>query len=223
MVSATSSLSGSRSGSTIGLSRSSSAQELRDKYTQSDPLPQGKKKSSNAFKLFIRKSSVHKRASFQADPLDDSRTYLHFERMLKMDELLGIVQPCPFLKPLEYKLEARQEKSYLPRPSSDAGSMIGISPITIARKRGETNRILIGRASKENLAKITEEDIQPTEFFEGLAISSERRVTRNFEQYEQVARKLAPDASSVSMWSYYVNCYAKVFHPNCTKSDLTNT
>jgi hypothetical protein len=173
--------------------------------------------------LFIRKSSLRKRASFQADPFDGSRDYLHFDRMLKMDELLGIVQPCPFLKPLEYKLEARQETSYLPRPPSDAGSMIGISPITIARKRGETNRILIGRASKENLAKITEEGVQPTEFFGGLAISSESRATRTFEQYEQVARKLAPDASSASMWSYYINCYAKVFDHNSLKPDLTNT
>ena len=219
MVSVTSPLSGSRYGSTTGLSCSSSAQELRDKYNKSDPLPEGKKKSSNAFKLFIRKSSSRKRASFQANPLDSSRDYLHFERMLKMDALLGVVQPCPFLKPLEYKLEARQETSYLARPPSNAASMVGISPITIARKRGETNRILIGRASKDNLANITEEDVQPTEFFGGLAISSGNRATSNFEQYEQVAHKMAPDASSASMWSYYIHCYAKVFRHICLPFD----
>jgi hypothetical protein len=141
------------------------------------------------------------------------------ERLLRLDELRGIVQPCPFVKPLEHKLQAREELSRLRRPLSESNSEGGISVITIARRRGETIRILTGRASEEELDAIEEEEeTQTGDFFKQLAGSS-RAVSKNkLDEICKVSRKLTPSDCPTSTWLHYLQCYSKVMQQSLAQS-----
>src|SRR5579862_3691574 len=60
-------------------------------------------------------------------------------------ELNSLITPCPYLNPLKHKLEPRTEQIRLclpPATPPSGKSDASISPITIARHRGETNRLL---------------------------------------------------------------------------------
>lgn len=127
--------------------------------------------------------------------------------------LEGLVSPCPFIRPLEHKLVARCEpkpKALMQRASvSSAGG--GNVTIAIARKRGEANKMLTGRASRVEQPSMFEIGTVPN--LDGVSsiafhesnVSAHLRLQRDY-----VAALAGPDAHAVKEWKFYVECYSEV-------------
>lgn len=127
----------------------------------------------------------------------------------------GLTTPCPFIRPLEHKLEARNEPQVKPRHrtrSIETLSTTG-SAFAVAVNRQETHRILNNPFSNENgdemMANIpTMESVTEISGYQGEAEGDvQLQISR---QIEYVAATAAADSPGVHHWSYYVQCYSKV-------------
>jgi hypothetical protein len=134
------------------------------------------------------------------------------EELLDPETFLGSITPCPFIKPLEHRLQPRIEPIRTRRPPSNAGSDAVVSPITRARKRGETNAILTGRVSDENLeAAVEEDDMNGTTLEKGESCRDSLTIS-DLQQIDYVAVMASHQPDGVEDWRYYIECYAKVWN-----------
>ena len=124
------------------------------------------------------------------------------------------------VRPLEHRMEPRDEFAtfHLPRKydrspldsdSLDSNSLI--SPITEARNRGDTNAILTGRISDEDLEHSGEEGSLNDVSFEQALPRPKRLDVTNKQQIEYVAFMNAHDKKGTENWRYYLECYVKVW------------
>jgi hypothetical protein len=153
-------------------------------------------------KLFGRQSEIK-----PVEPLEGET-----ENLLDPETFLGSIKPCPFIRPLEHRLQARIEPIRSRRPPSNASSDVAVSPITKARKRGETNAILAGRFSDEDPEAADREDYVnglPREEFEGLP---DNLSISDLQQIEYVAVMASRHPDGVEHWRYYMECYTQVWN-----------
>jgi hypothetical protein len=199
---------------------SSSLQESTKIKSRPTPLTSTEKKTtSNGFRLFSKQHPQNISSKVVTNGTVDVECD-EIDRMLRLDELRGIVTPCPFVKPLEHRLQAREEPKALRRPSAETKLEQAPSAITIARRRGESIRILTGRKVDEDSSAVVEERMQPRDFFGNLVSSSGEHFIKGLQEIKEVARKAAPDAASISMWSYYIHCYSMVNAKSPTKLEF---
>lgn len=116
------------------------------------------------------------------------------------------ISPCPFIRPLGQKLQARSEP-FLRRPAAISNHSAS-SAITIARNRGETSGILTGRLSGAHMdtshcsdRQSYEEDAAKVSICANVEIARHR---------EYVAIKAAPRRTDVMDWRLYIKCYSEV-------------
>jgi hypothetical protein len=169
-----------------------------------------KKKPSHAnhmlTKIFSRSTTASRADSESVSEEADGTT--------GFDELKGIVTPCPYINPLQHKLEPRIEqiRLRLPPTTSPSGksgaSDASLSPITIARHRGETNRLLTGRISNEDLDAIIAKDTGAARFEKG-DIPESFDIVKLLD-IDYVVKISAYDAISTVHWKEYLDCYIKV-------------
>jgi hypothetical protein len=133
----------------------------------------------------------------------------------EFDELMSIVMPCPYINPLQHKLEPRVEqiRLRLPPTTSPSGksgaSDPPLSPITIAKHRGETNRLLTGRISDEDLDAIIAKDAGASARFEKGEIPDSFDVVKLLD-IDYVVKISAYDTITTLHWKEYLDCYIKV-------------
>lgn len=121
------------------------------------------------------------------------------------NDLGGLVTPCPYIRPLEHKLQARFEPRPRPKPASTATASTGGSAIAIATNREKANRILNGSLLSEETDSVT--DLSTTEPGEELEGDIDSQIS---QQLEYVAVTSAHDSEVVQHWRYYIECYSKV-------------
>jgi hypothetical protein len=137
---------------------------------------------------------------------------------IEFDELKGVIMPCPYINPLQHKLEPRIEqiRLRLPPTTSPSGrsgaSDASLSPITIARHRGETNRLLTGRISDEDLDASIAKDAGASARFEKGEIPDSFDIVKLLD-IDYVVKISAYDAITTVHWKEYLDCYIKVRLP----------
>ena len=200
-------------------------------------------------KLFGSKStsSISKDTSFdkhkQSEELEDSEKYKVPEEYKqsakyeqpnkpKADELpTDLITPCPFIRPLQHKLQARTEP--MPKPgfktrSIDTHSTTS-SAFAIAMNREETHRILNGALATRNM-EVSNADLSTAEIVAGestmeniinlstIGYQGEMEAEDSMEvqiarQLEYVAVAATQGSGDVHHWRYYIECYSKVRCP----------
>jgi hypothetical protein len=130
------------------------------------------------------------------------------------NDFRGLVTPCPFIRPLEHKLQARFEPRPRPKAASVATASTGSSAMAIAINREEANRILNSSLLAQT-DSVTE--LSTTEHGEGLESDIDSQIS---QQLEYVAVTSAYDSEAVQHWRYYIECYSKV---GTTIPDLSDT
>lgn len=132
-------------------------------------------------------------------------------------QLRGLVTPCPFIRPLEHKLQPRTEPMRLMHRPSIATINHDSSSIEISRAL--TKRVLTNRLSDDDLAGTIEEVLQDDEDYDYIPDDiTEEHITRKiYQQQEYVAVLSAQNALSARDWKYYVACYSKVCISPLTK------
>jgi hypothetical protein len=135
--------------------------------------------------------------------------YDSFQERIRSGELAGVVNPCPFIRPLEHRLQPRDEQVQLSSRNSVSSEQI-ISPITIARNRGEANRMLAGRISDEDLMAILEDDIPVDSKIEKVDKAKMEVYVHNALHIDTVAIALSSDDQGAARWQFYLECYSKV-------------
>ena len=126
-------------------------------------------------------------------------------------ELRDLIGPCPFIRPLEHKLQPRTEPMRLMYRPSISNINDDSSSFEISRAR--TKRMLTSRFSDDQLASTIEEDQQEGEDYNYIPedITEEHIGRKIHQQQEYVAVLSAQDALSARHWKYYVECYSKVW------------
>lgn len=132
------------------------------------------------------------------------------EELLDPETFLGSIKPCPYIKPLEHRLQPRIEPIRSRRPPSNASSDVVVSPITRARKRGETNAILTGRISDEDLETgVQEDDVDGTPVEQAERNRDSFLSISDLQQIDYVAVMASHHPDGVESWRYYIECYTK--------------
>lgn len=148
---------------------------------------------------------------------------------LKADELPpDLITTCPFIRPLQHKLQARTEP--VPKPgfrtkSIDTHSTTS-SAFAIAMNREETHRILNSALATRNMedsdadlstaeivaGESTMENVidLPTTGYQGEVEAEDSMEMQIARQLEYVAVTAAQGSGDVHHWRYYVECYSKV-------------
>ena len=147
----------------------------------------------------------------------------------KADELpCDLITPCPFIRPLQHKLQARTEpmpKLGFKTRSIDTHSTTS-SAFAIAMNREETHRILnsalvtrnmedsnadlstaeivVGESTMENIIDLS------TTGYQGEVEAEDSMEVQIARQLEYVAVTAAQGSGDVHHWRYYIECYSKV-------------
>jgi hypothetical protein len=167
------------------------------------PAAEKKQGGSNMIgKLFGRKTE---NKQLELETLEEE-----IDGLVDPKTLFAGITPCPFIRPLEHRLQPRIEPIRSRQPPSNASSDVVVSPITRARNRGETNAILSGRISDEdqehagqgtdiNGAPLTQVDSHADSFY-----------ISDLQQIDYVSVMLSHHPAGVEVWKYYYECYTKV-------------
>jgi hypothetical protein len=185
------------------------------------------KQGGNKFmsKFFSNKPSTPKETTNDETSVDELRQLGEFPP--------GLIMPCPFIRPLEHKLQARSEpmnsasKPKTKPRSIDTLSTSGSSASQIAVNGDKTHRILnntfagegvkgkmldlstMGSAADGSIMEsIT--DLSAAENQEDAEDDMEVQISR---QLEYVAVIAAEGSQVVHHWAYYIQCYSKVRQP----------
>ena len=137
----------------------------------------------------------------------------------------GLIKPCPFIRPLEHKLQARSEpRGAMPRFLKKARSFDTISTCRssvphVATHRETRNRVLSNSNSSGFAALHGDEvvaDSSTKSSMTDLQLAGHREVPQNdmethiSQQLDHVAKDAAEDSLTVDHWDYYIQCYSKV-------------
>lgn len=165
-------------------------------------------------KLFGNKSSATKESPLEETTNDKTPRAPQPEQFPP-----GLITPCPFIRPLEHKLEARNEPiGAMPRlkkkaRSFDTLSTSNSSAFQIAMNREKAHRILDNTIAIQGASAV---DLSATYSVTGLAATgSQEEAQENMEvQLEQQIQHVAADAAMNTQythhWSYWIQCYSKV-------------
>jgi hypothetical protein len=122
-------------------------------------------------------------------------------------ELRGIITPCPFIRPLEHKLQPRTEPRRLMHRPSIATMNDDSSSIEMSRKRAR--RMLANPFPDDDLRSTLEGEGEEDEYV-AEDITEERISRKISQQQEYVSIISAPNAVAARDWKYYIKCYSRV-------------
>lgn len=169
-------------------------------------------------KLFGNKSATAKESS-----IDEINEVDEIE-ITEADEFPpGLITPCPFIRPLEHKLQARSEPMPMRKTTSFDTLCTGSSAF-ITMNREEANRILNNKHTVDemdsgirDMSTIDGDAGDPTiesatdlyrmEYQENPEDDIETQIS---QQVEYTAVTSAQDSEAVHHWRYYIQCYSKV-------------
>lgn len=180
---------------------------VADMHRTKTSLPAAEKKhrgSNMIGKLFGKKSESNLK------PVELETLEEEIEGLVDPETFFGGITPCPYIRPLEHRLQPRIEPIRSRRPPSNASSDVVVSPITRARNRGETNAILSGRISDEDLQHAGEEtDVNGAPLAQ-VDSHAESFYISDLQQIDYVAVMLSHHPDGVEAWRYFLECYTKV-------------
>jgi hypothetical protein len=166
-----------------------------------DPKNTGRK-ASNGFllKLFSRQSSISKPSSNEPD---EALGYAASDDVAQLTYSGLKVMPCPYIRPLENKLEPRVERSNLPtrRP--------GTATSTDRHWPGITSPPTHNGPSVQEQAGVDNGDS---------TISPDTMSCGSPRLCEDIAATATADPSHLKDWSYYIKCYSEVSFRICKPS-----
>jgi hypothetical protein len=122
-------------------------------------------------------------------------------------ELRAIITPCPFIRPLEHKLQPRTEPRRLMHQPSVATLNDDSSFIEMSRKRAR--RMIANPFPDDDLRSALEGEGEEDGYV--AEDITEERISRNIsQQQEYVSTISAPNAIAARDWRYYIKCYSRV-------------
>jgi hypothetical protein len=128
----------------------------------------------------------------------------------RSNELRRLVVPCPFIRPLEHKLQPRLEQIRLPSRGATLLSQNFTSAIAIAQKGVQADRRLIAKSSDTSLMAVLADHTAASNQVNISQYQMSQSSDLQDQQIEDIALSASPDAGITKHWRHWLFSYSTV-------------